>query len=574
MKKDIKPVSDEVYVGKSPKRLKAVTAAVIIAVLVLNIVVSVIADSRLWHIDMTSERYMSGESALYTLSETCLSLIGEQSVPMIEEVNREREERGEDPIKLNIIFCSDKDLVEGDELMGYVNMTARALKKEYPEAIDVKYINIRKNPSAVQRFRTTSASTIYDSDVIVEFGSEYLIQRASSFFYIDDGASYPWAYNGEQRLSAMILSLTRAESPVCAITTNHGETLFDRNGEVKDEYSSFIKLIGGAGYDVVFIDLERDEIPKNCRMMITFDPQSDFKAYGNLGEDQVSEIDKLDRYLEESNSFFYICDRNTPALASLEEYLEEWGISVARAENDGADENFALRDGINCTDVGRGDMIIGKYGEKGFSGGITADMKKQPYPPMVVFGRPTAISPSESYIKTYVPADENEGTEAYSYHSYYRNGVRRAMFDVFSTYDTATAYVGGEVKEIATEYSLFNLMTVTRESRTVQETNYTSVDDSSYVFSLSSTEFLSNAVLDSFAYGNADVLLSLLRRSGVEVVPANVKLKAFYIYNMNYQGSNAQYIAERNAWFVCLSAIPPVLAALCGAFVVIRRKTR
>ncbi len=560
------------FSNKSPKKLTMLTVAVVIAVIAFNIAASAVADVRLWYIDLTLERYKSGESALYTLSDTCLELIGEQSIPMVEKVNREREARGEEPIKVNIIFCADKDRIEGNDLMRCINMTARALEKAYPHAIEVQYVNIAKNPSAVQRFKTTSASSIYDSDVIVEFGSEYLIQRINSFFYTDDGESSPWAYNGEQKLSAMILSLTRAEFPICAITTNHGETLFDESGAVKQEYSTFIKLIGGAGYEVVFLDLEKDEIPENCRMMITFDPQIDFKAYGSLGENGVSEIDKLDRYLEESNAFFYICNRETPSLKALDEYLTEWGITVQRADNES--ENFVIRDSVNCTDTGRGDVVIGAYGEKGLSGGITATMRNQAYPPMVIFGNSTSIKPSDSYLKMYVPEDTEEGTPAYSYFSYLRNGVSRAMYDIFSSYDTASAYIDGELYQISTEYDPFELMTMTKESRIVQETNYTSIDNSSYVYSLASTDFLKNDVLDSAAYGNADVILSTLRHSGVEAVPANVRLKAFYIYSMQDVMTQDEYIGQRNAWFICLTVIPCALALIGGVVVTVRRRTR
>ncbi len=560
---------------KSPKRLKMITALVLLIVIALNIALSLIGDASLWYIDMTSARYMSTNEGMYTLSDACHELIGTQSIPMIEKVNSEKERLGEEKIKLNIIFCADKDHIEQDGRMRYVNMTARSLEKAFPNAIDVQYVNIEKNPSAVGRFKTTSASRIYSSDVIVEFGSEYLIQSIANFYYQDDGAASPWAYNGEQKLSAMILSLTQAESPICAITTNHGETLFDQNGRVKAEYSSFIKLIGGAGYDVVYIDLENDEIPENCRMIVTFDPRSDFKAYGSIGESGVSEIDKLDRYLEEANSFFYICSRETPYLKDIEEYLEEWGIKPARVfDKSGSCENYVLRDNVNCTDTGKGDIIVGQYGEKGISGGITSQLKDQAYPPMVIFGEPTVISVSDSYVKTYVPADKSTGAEAYSYYSYYRNGVSRAMYDVFSTFDTASAYVGGEIYEIATENSLFNLMTLTRESRMIQETNYTSIDRSSYVISLASTDFLKNDALDSAAYGNADVILSALRRSGVEAVPANIKLKAFYVYEMEDIMPEEQYVSQRNAWLICLIAIPSATVLGVGIFVVVRRRSR
>ncbi len=557
---------------KSPKGSKILTAAVLLVVIAINILISAVADARLWYVDMTSERYKNGESALYTLSDTCRDLIGEQAVPMVEEINRDRAMRDEEDIKVKIIFCADKDRIEENRSMRYINMTARALQKEYPEAIEVEYVNILKNPSAVQRFKTTSASRIYDSDVIVEFGSEYLIQRVDSFYYTDDGETEAWAYNGEQKLSAMILSLTRAESPICAITNNHGETIFGESGEVKKEYSTFIELIGGAGYDVVYLDLEREEIPENCRMIITFDPQYDFKAYGSLGENGVSEIDKLDRYLEKANAFFYICNRETPVLPSLEEYLTEWGITVMRTDGEGDRKNYAIRDSINCTDTGKGDIVVGRYGEKGVSGGITATMRDQAYPPMVVFGNSTAVSPSESYLKMYVAEDSESNTPAYSYFSYYRNGVSRIMYDVFSSYDTASAYIDGELFEIATEYDPFELMTITKESRIVQETNYTSIDRSTYVYSLASTDFLRNEVLDSAAYGNADVILSTLRHSGVEAVPANVRLKAFYVYDIEDVKPQEEYVRERNTWLICLTVIPIALAFVGGVLVTVKRR--
>lgn len=560
---------------KTPKRVSVITAIVVIAVIILNVAVAVIGDARLWYIDLTSVRYQSGEADMYTLSESCKTLIGTDAIPMINKVNSERQDRGEDPIRLNIIFCADKDRIENDSMMGYLNMTARALEKEYSDAISVKYINIDKDPSAVQKFKTTSAAKIYNSDVIVEFGSEYLVQKISSFYYQDEGAGAPWAYIGEQRLSAMILSLTRAEAPVCAITVNHGESLMDNNGSVRAEYSEFIKIIGGAGYDVVFIDLERDEIPENCRMMITFDPKTDFKAYGDLGASGISEIEKLDRYLESANAFFYVCDRDTPTLKNLEEYLEEWGIAVERAESAAeTTENFAVRDVVNCTDTGRGDLAVGKYGKVGLATGITGDLQGLAFPPMVVFPNSTSIAPAESYIKTFIAEDTENGIEAGSYFSYYRNGVSRTFVDVFSSYDTASAYIGDEVYEIATEPDPFRYMIITRESRTIQETSYTSIDKSSYVLGISSTDFFKNELLASAAYGNCDVLLSALRQSGTEAMPANIKLKAFYIYDMESIKDEAAFTEQNNTWTLCLTIIPAAIALTVGAVIVVRRKSR
>lgn len=555
--------------------MAVITCAVVIAVIILNILVSVIADRGLWYLDMTQVRYTSSEATMYTPSKSFLNLIRTDAIPMIEKANEERAARDEEAIKLNIIFCADKDYIEGDSLMRYVNMTARMLEREFSDCIEVQYINITKNPSAVQKYKTTSASSIYNSDIIVEFGSEYLIQKISSFYYTDEGKTTPWAYNGEQRLAAMILSLTRAESPICAITNNHGETLFGEDGKVLDKYSTFIKLIEGAGYDVEFIDLEKDEIPENCRMMICFDPQVDFKAFGSLGENGVSEIEKLDKYIDDSNAFFYVCNRETPYLENLEEYLTEWGITVARVgTNEDGFDNFVIKDQTNSTDAGRGDVVIGKYGDVGLANGITGDLQSQSYPPRVLFPSSTAIIPSDSYFKTFVAEDAETNTKECVFYTYYRNGVSRSMVEVFSTYNTAEAHIDGDVHEIATDLNLFRLMTITRESRSVQETNYTSVDLSSYVLALASTEFLSNEILDSSAYGNTDVVLSALRQAGTEVVPANLKMKAFYIYTIEHPEGTEALDSEATTWLVCLTSIPALICVTVCTFVLIRRRTR
>ncbi len=566
-----KDIDEAVYVKKSSKILKLITVLVIVSVIAVNAAISLVSDARMWYIDTTSPRYMSALSTVYSISEQCLSLIERDAIPGIKKVNAERAARGEGAIKLKIVFCADKDKIESDELMKYISFTARSMQKAFSDAIELEYINIAKNPSAVQKYKTTSAATIYSTNVIVEFGSEYLVQNVSSFYYQDAGKSTPWAYNGEQRLSAMILSLTQAESPVCAITGNHGEELFDGNGRVKQKYTSFIELIKGAGYDVVYLDLENDDIPEHCRMMITFAPTADFKAYGALGESQVSEIEKLDKYLNASNAFFYICDRNTPYLENLEEYLEEWGVTVNRVQ-DAAKlfENYAIKDTSNCTDEGEGNIILGNFAQTGTGASITKDMRNAAYLPRVLFGNATAISPSESYFRTVTKENEITGEEDCVFYSYYRNGISRGMFDVFSTYPTAVAQIDDKNYEVATDQKMFKLMTVTMEERHIQESNYSSINKVSYVIALSSTDFLTNDILNSAAYGNTDVLLATLRNAGGEAMPANVELKPFYIYTVSDDG----FLAGAQTWALCLSLIPLAIIVITGIIVNVRRRYR
>ena len=559
--------SEAIYIRKSPKKLTVITAVVLLAVVIFNILFSVIGDRQMFYIDLSQTLYKSGKTNMYTLSDDCKDMIADRVIPMIDQTNKERAGRGEDPIKLNIVFCSDRDVLEDDELTRYVSYTARSIAKRFPDHVSVQYINIATNPSSVQKYKVNSAATLYNSDVIVEFGSEYLVQGVNSFYYTESTADKPWAYNGEQRLTAMIMSVTRVESPICCITSNHGESLFDGNGNVKEEYSTFISLIESAGYTVQILDLENEDIPEDCRMIITFDPSEDYKAFGELDEGEISEIEKLDKYLDQSKSFFFICNPDTPKLPNLEEYLEEWGVSVNRDENS---QNYVIEDQINCTNGGIGSVVVGNYATAGLGATLTEDMRKSVYPAKVIFGNSTAIAPADNYVRRYSAATET--TDEYVYYSYYKNGVVRTMLDVFTTYNTASALTNGEVYEIATDSNLFKLMTISQESKQLQETNLTSVTKSSYVLALASTDFLTNEVLDSKSYGNTDVLLSALRNTGNETVATNLSLKGIYVYDVKdeaaYKDSNT------SAWLYCLVLIPPILIFSAGVVITIRRKYR
>ena len=547
-----------------------ILTCVLVAVLLLNIGFSVLAYNKVLGIDLTRPKYAE-MGGFYTFTDKFEDVMDTSVVPSIDEINSQRASDGLDKLKVEIIFCNDADILEADEQTKMIHHTARQLGSRYPDHIELKHVNVEKDPSSVQDYKITSSTNIYPTDVIICFGTEFIVHGMVSFYTADSDTGEVWAYNGEKKFAASILSLTRADSPVCALTTNHGEGLFDYSSgapKVKDEYSTFITLIRGAGYDVELIDLEKDEIPSECRMIVCFAPTTDFKAFGNLGSTGVSEIKKLDKYLDDAKSFFYICDPSTPSLPNLEEYLSEWGIKPARVENAaGLSENYHIFDTESSANQD-GSLLIGKYATSGLGASITSDLRAGSYPPTVAFGSSTAITWSDSYHKTPVILNEETLEKTYIY-SYYNNGVSRTMYDVFTTNSTAFAKVGGEVYEHASDNNLFSLFTLTEEVNQVQEDSFSLANLSSYVLGLSSTEFLKNEFLDSKSYGNADVVLSALRATSTETVPVNLEFKAFYeaeINDMVFATTN------RTAIVVAFCAIPVSLCLIVGAVVCIKRK--
>lgn len=544
-------------------RGSALTVAVVVAVLLLNVALSIPVYNGYALVDETTHKYAGdptqADMSMYTVTDAFLSLIGENVIPMVDEVNADRAERGEDPIKVDIIFCDDRDHVDAATASRYILYTAQHLRNAYPDHFRVSFVNVEKNPSAVQQYKVTTSSQIYSSNVIISFGTESKVYAQRGFFIANDTSSEPWAYNGEKTFANAIMAVTRAEAPVACFITNHGERVAD--------CTSFRELVGNAGYIVQDIDLERDPIPENCRILICYDPQQDFYAFGHLGETGISEIQKLDDYLDNAYSFLLFVDNETPVLPNLEEYMEEWGVSIARGKTeDGVTENYHINDPTYRLDAD-GYHPLGQYTTVGPGASITKDMRSVAYPAKVVFPNATAIQMSSSYTDRYETSSDTG--EAYHYGTYYRNSISRNFADIFTASQDAVANVGGETYEISTVNHPFRLMTMTSEERTVQETNYLTSTDRSYVCVFASTEVASNDALDSPAYGNANVLLAALDTMGREVVPADLTFKAFVDKTVNEDVLKSTNVIAPT---VCLAVIPALLCFGAGVFVQVKRK--
>ena len=548
----------------------AITVAVIAAVLAINVLFSFVADRFMWQTDSTVTKYTSRPGvSMYTPTEEFIDVIREYAIPMVQEMNARRAENGEEPITINVKFCTERDKVYAANKLRMIQYSVLALQKEFPDAVKVEYLNIEKNPSQVQKYKATSSTNIYSHQIIFEFGTEYRVCSYDYFFLKNDtSSSEHWAYNGEQKIASLLLALTRAESPIAAFITNHGESM--------ESCTSLMNLVHKAGFEVMTIDLSKDEIPADCRLLISYDPQTDFLGLGNAAfvEGDESEIDKLDKFLDKAYSFMLFVDADTPELPVLEEYMEEWGIAIGRAENaEGELDNLLVRDQVNKLDKD-GYTPLAEYVTTGGGASITEDMRNVAYPAKVVFPNAVAITMSESYRKTHVVPDDTNGvTEAYVYGSYYRNGVSRYFHDVFKTSGSASVEAFDKQYQVATDLNRFNLMTLSIESRTVMETNYLSTQEPSYVAVFGSTEFASDTLLDSASYGNADVLTATLRHMGREVMPADLEFKAFKVFTVDtnvYAVDAASMIATT----AVMTLLPIAICVLAGVVISVKRKYR
>lgn len=525
----------------------AFTAVIVAVVVIFNVIFTSLAQKNLWYIDMTPDQ-------IYTLSDSGKDYFDD----VIKSANEEREQNGEEDVKIEIIFCDEPDSLNSNETQKLVYHMAQELSNAFPDTIDVQWVDIIKNPSAVQKYgkpKTTS--------VIVSSGTEYRLLSLRNFYVFDeDSDDTPWAHKMERTYAVAISAVTRAESPIACLTTNHGEGFYD---------TAMTDLLVDAGFKVGLIDLASDEIPEDCRLIVTYNPQSDFLVAD--GVSTISEVDKLDKFLDGAHSFMIFTDSDTPELPNLEEYLEEWGITYSRTVDEISTDGDATKYPYMVKDTSQalstdGFTFIGEYETKGFGGSVTNSMRDGGVPKKVIFKNATAIEASKYYELAHYHDEDSESTEDdYYYYSYYQNGVSRSMYNIFTTSSQASALANGKTVAEADELNKFSLMTITKEIRTIQDDNYFSQSNDSYVIACASTEFVSQALLQSAVYGNSDLMLSTLRTVGSEKVPVGLSLTPFADSTIS-----SITTAQATQYTVALTVIPAVIMFGLGVFVIVRRK--
>lgn len=514
------------------------TCVLIAVVLLFNAVFSVLADKFLWYTDLTSEE-------IYTLSDAAVNCIA----------NIDKD--------VDIIFCDDPDNLMSEYYQRLVYETALGLEKSNPY-VHVSTVNIWRNPTAVSKYKADSKSKIYSTSIIVASGSEFRVYALKAMFTFDEetGSSTPWAYSGEKKLCSGILAVTQAESPIACITTNHGEP-FTASEDISAS-GTLLELLFDAGYKIQSINLVTDEIPDDCRMLVIYDPQDDFLVKD--GVSQISEIDKIDKYLDETNSMMVFLNHDTPKLKNLEEYLEEWGIRFNRY-TDANDTVYstAIKDTTHSL-TQDGMTIVGAYTSLGLGASLHSDLRTT-YPPKVIF--PNAMGISYTFENVY-HQNEDDSSKNYWYGYKYSNGIGRSIFDVFNAYPGAVEMANGAEVGTSTEIAPIHLMTVSSEAHTIKhgdsfaEGNTT---DYSYVLACGSTEFLSGTLLNSNTYGNNDLMLNSLRVMGKEVVPTGLTLKPFSSTTIENITTS-----EANNYTLTLVITPAVLTIGFAIFFLVRRK--
>ncbi len=499
----------------------AFTAVVIVLVMLLNAAFTVLANRYSLYIDLT-------DTSLWTLSKEAKEVIGTVD--------------GE----ITITFCHDEDKIDESQTMGYISRTAKELAKEFPN-IRVRYINSILEPQLIKDYKYNTVSSITPSHVIVERGNpdnraegeapqDFRVYAADAFYITDTNSGDIWAYNGEEIFAAAALAVTADETPTAYFTTRHGESID----------AAFANTIVKAGFDVKAIDLATEDITEDCRMIIINDPKWDFAGYNIYDKDAVSEIAKIDEFLENGGTLMVFKDPTTEYLKNLEEFLYEWGIVFGEGTVTDTKNSITLD----------GTALVASYPAGTLAASVHKDISSLPTPPKTIVKTASPI-----YISGLFTEGRNEEGVSTNSYVYSGNNAYREISAVLVSSPDASVVENGETLDSAGTY---NLMTLTCDTNTRNNDQYFA-----YVLAAATTRFTTGDYLSSNTYANEDIIYYALRVMGREKVPADIEFKEFTSTKIENMTASE---AIRDT--VLLVTVLPIAFAVIGIVITTRRKYR
>lgn len=441
------------------------TALVVVAVILLNAIVTNLAMRYGWFINMNP-------TLLYPVTDACYDYLDEQVVPLARESG--------EPIR--IIFCDEEDNIRADSTQMFVLNTAEELAAAYPDLVTIEYLNIWERPSEARRYGVNASTS-----VVIAHGDSHRVCTLRDFFtFSASDTSTPIAYNGEQRLTVAMRAVVTPDTPIAYFTLNHGESFPD--------YALMYSIVN-AGYNVNYLDALSFDIPEDCDLLVTYNPARDFTTAAD-GVSGISEIDRLSAYMEKGGKYMVFVSADTFAAGSfgnLEGYLAEWGVTFDhRTGAGGIEECFAIRDTGHAVSTD-GYTILARPADTPAASAVTSGISGS-----LRVGNATGISIAEGFAAA---------------NGSYRSGSR-TLTPLILSHAGAEAWAGG--RAVGRTESGYPLFTMTHDEAS-----------DAHLMVCSSIEFASEDSLQTGVFANESFLMAALAATGKDDVPLTLRSQPF-----------------------------------------------
>ena len=468
------------------------TIAVLAVVIIINAVFTAFVSKKSLYIDMTNEQ-------LYSVSDAANDIFSQIQ-------NK----------KIEIIFFTEFDKMNDNEQQKLVYEYSKKLADKY-DYVSLRYIDSITNPDEVKPYLSSSVPKILTTDVVITDGNSFRRLSLDRFFTFDSETKAMFAFNAEYRFATAFMQLSY-DSLLACFTVGHGETTSSSDMKI---------LFEDAGFEVKDVDLSKEEIPDNARILIINNPIYDFTgAY-----DEVNEIKKVDSFLDNTGSLMVFSEPGRcSALTNLNEFLTEWGIEFTPAQIKDYDNSISS-DGLS---------IVADYPTEGSGSGFSDDLRELENPPKTIVQNASPIN------------------ILWGQH----NSIN--VSPVLLSKDSARAYSISDNSVVLS--GSMNLMTLSVKE-TVSENNEKSYK---YVLACGTPNFTNEKYLNGNTYANSDIIFQVMRAFGKDygkdVVPIDLDFKVFDDRSLDIT------LSEANTVTVLLSVLMPVIVLGIGVAVWARRR--
>ncbi|MBQ8403875.1 MAG: Gldg family protein [Clostridia bacterium] len=300
------------------------TALIIAAVILLNVVVTALGTTFSWYADLTG-------SSVYSVSEAFHKNLDE-----LMEVNSD--ENTENDLYLNIVLLMDEDAFR--DYSAYTYYVYHTLKQidANNDFINIKAINSTQDPEFVQEhYMKISGDTPAISDVIVEISDKDGNSRSdlgfkkfaiNAFYMADSESGSIIAYNAETKFLSAVAQLAgkvgEETSPVVYYLQGHSEPTLEAA-------SDWTALFNDAGYVVKEINLMSEDFPEDITqgsLVFINCPKTDLSGSTASGK---SEVKKLREFASANyGNVILALDSSSAAvnLPTLDALMSEWGVGI------------------------------------------------------------------------------------------------------------------------------------------------------------------------------------------------------------------------------------------------------
>lgn len=522
----------------------------IVLILLLNLLFTNIGRNKTLFIDTTYE-------GIYTLTD-----LMKEECKFVDEL---------DGGEVKITFCADPDTLMSSVTTRVVYFMALQMQKEF-DNFKVETVNVTYNPTAVAKYKSTSLTEIKYNDIIVSYGDRYRIASTDAFWIASSGKVV--AYYGEYKMATLLRSVTSVNRPAAYFVTNHGETYYDANDPAREENVNaayLYDMLTERGLRVHTINLaEAERVPDDCVLLIINNPRNDFSVDENSFDsyDYVSESEKLDRYLIGNHGSIMISKDYSLSLPVFEEFLYEWGFDTSTSLV--RDESSSLVDEEN-SHTG----IISNYDtdEDSYGYSIYGEFASLSSAPAVLFENTGHIQCSFG--------DAQSTNEPGSY------TISRNYAPFLFTTDSAVSYEKDESGQYV-QPSRAGKLDLAAVTTRMELNSVTGEYKYSYVFCTNSPDFFSNDQLGNFSFANYEIMSALTENMVRTDEYASIELGSTSMNSSNRGGKilldTTIFAAESNTgehkgltsaalgWYIAILVAIPVLVAVCGIVVRVKRK--